>query len=99
MVLLIGAVVGGFLVGPLKFMIGGWLSYVITDGLVALLIVGWLAGLKDDQSPPTPLTACFAMFGGYCVLEILNPAGPIIRNVMGFRSFILYTLLFFVGFN
>jgi hypothetical protein len=99
--LLIGLLVAGYLAGYVKLRYSSWLGYVLPDGLCVLLLVQTVCG-RRDRTIPLPrngLTVAVLLLTGYCAVEILNPAAPLLRSVLGFRSWMLYTWLIFAGYE
>ncbi len=92
----------GFFLAPLKLRFGGWLVYAIPEVLTMLLILKCWGDRKLQGNvifPTTPITRPFLLFAGYCLLQLLNPESSLFRSLLGCRSFLLYTALFFAGFH
>jgi hypothetical protein len=99
--LLIGLLVAGYLSGYVKLRYSSWLGYILPDGLCVLLLVQTVFG-RRDRTIPLPgngLTVAVLLLTGFCAVEILNPAAPLLRSILGFRSWILYTWLMFAGYE
>lgn len=92
----------GFFLGPMKLMGGGWLAYLVPDTLAVLIILvvsNERTGKGIMLFSPSPLTRPLLLLAAYCVLELVNPEAPLIRSVLGLRSWLLYLGLYFVGLN
>jgi hypothetical protein len=98
---LIALLVAGYLAGFVKLRYSSWLGYVLPDGLCVLLLAQTVFG-RRDRTIPWPrngLTVAVLLLTGYGAVELLNPAAPLLRSVLGFRSWMLYTWLIFAGYE
>jgi hypothetical protein len=90
----------GFLLGPLKMLTGSWLSYVVPDGLAGLALLVVVLERIVTRKPlfaRSAITVPLVFLAVYCLLEFFNPEAPVIRSLLGLRSWLLYTAFYFVG--
>ena len=93
--------IAGFFVGYMKMAFGSWIAYLIPEFLLASAIIVWLGECLINRLPifpQSPLTKPIVLLGAYCLVELLNPMSPLLRSLAGFRSWIFYLSLYFVGF-
>jgi hypothetical protein len=94
-------IVVGFLGAPLKILGLGWPAYLLPD-LLAVLVMLIVFCRRFDSGlrlfAPTPMTKPLLLLSGYCILELANPQAPLVRSVVGLRSWLLYLGFYYVGF-
>lgn len=99
---LIGVMLGvGFLIGPIKILYGGWGAYFIPDAIALLVVLRWAFGQGTAGKPlfgGLAVSTPFCVLLGYLLFEIVNPNAPLLRSAFGLRSWLLYTLMLFVGY-
>ena len=92
----------GFFLGPVKLLGAAWFGYLSADALALLILVVLAGDLIAARRPlliTTPLTVPLVALAAYCVLELANPNAPILRSVLGLRSWLLYLSFYFVGWH
>lgn len=90
-----------FFIGPVKILHGGWVPYVIPELLAGLILLRWAVTQVQTGGlffKGTPLSTPFLWLFGYLLIELGNPAAPILRSLFGLRSWLIYTLMLFVGY-
>jgi hypothetical protein len=90
----------GFFLGPLKLLGASWVSYLSADGLallVLLVVFGDRIASRKPLIAVSPLSVPLVLLAAVCVLELANPEAPLIRSVLGLRSWLFYLSFFFVG--
>jgi len=101
--LLIALMLGAaFFVGPVKIYYGGWVPYAIAEIVPVMILLRWLlAEMQTGGSylKGTPLSTPFLWLASYLVIEFANPASTILRSLFGFRSWLIHTMMFFVGYS
>ncbi len=92
--------VGAFFLGPLKLLGVSWFSYLLPDCLagVALFVIVWeRIARRNPVFARSALTLPLVFLGAYCLLELSNPEAPLVRSLLGLRSWLLYLAFYFVG--
>src|SRR5437870_13535543 len=90
----------GFFIAPMKMLGGGWFAYLLPDFLAAgilLIVLGSRSLSGRSLLPRSRLTGAIVLLTCYLLLEFANPESPVIRSVLGLRSWLLYMFLYFVG--
>lgn len=91
----------GFLIGPIKIAYGGWSAYIIPDAIAALVLLRWAVDRQSSGKPlfgGLPISTAFCALLVFLLLEIGNPNAPLIRSVFGLRSWLMFTMMLFVGY-
>ncbi len=99
-VILILLLVAGYFSGYLKLATLSMWGYVLPDVLCILLFAATFAQ-RDRlvRFPRSGLSIAILLLALFCLLELVNPQSPLVRSLAGFRSWMLYTCLFFVGYQ
>jgi hypothetical protein len=98
-VLMFGVV---FFIGPVKILNGGWAPYVIPELVTGLVLLKWAVTQMQTGGTffkGTPLSTPFLWLVGYLLVELGNPAAPVLRSMFGLRSWLIYTVMLFVGYS
>jgi hypothetical protein len=75
-----------FFIGPVKIFHGGWIPYAISEMLALLILLRWAVTQMQTGGSfvmGTPLSTPFMCLVGYLVLELGNPAAPLLRSLFG----------------
>ncbi len=98
--ILILLLAAGYFSGYMKIATTSALGYIIPDLLCILLFLTTFAQ-KDRLArfPRNGLGIAILLLTVFCILEFANPQAPLLRSLAGFRSWMLYTCLFFVGYQ
>jgi hypothetical protein len=96
---LVTAVVG-FFIGHFKMRYGGWLPYIVIEGLVVLLVFLTLARVSQDREVFQRLrvTRVYLIFCAYALTAVVRPDIPIFSGLMGYRALLVCPALLFAGF-
>lgn len=90
-----------FFIGPVKILRGGWAPYMIPELVAGLLLLKWTVTRMQAGGgffTGTPLSTPFVWLLGYLLLQLANPAAPMLRSLFGLRSWLIFTLMLFVGY-
>jgi hypothetical protein len=90
-----------FFIGPVKILRGGWPPYVIPELVAGLLLLKWAATRMQAGGgffKGTPLSTPYVWLLGYLLVQLGNPAAPMLRSLFGLRSWLIFTLMLFVGY-
>jgi hypothetical protein len=99
--LYIATIVVGFFLGPFKMLYGGWTPYVVMDSLVAVLgVASMLRVLRNvNVRRDLPIAAPFLALSLYATVGVLSFGTALPLSLMGFRGLVLYSTLFFAGYE
>jgi len=90
----------GFFEGPLKLLGASWFAYLLPDALAALVLFIVFAERIAGGKPlfaRSGVSLPIVLLGVWCLVETLNPESPLVRSLLGLRSWLLYLALYFVG--
>src|SRR5437868_1675712 len=90
----------GFFEGPLKLLGASWFAYLLPDTLATLVLFIVFAERIAGGKPlfaRSGVSLPIVLLGVWCLVETLNPESPLIRSLLGLRSWLLYLAFYFVG--
>lgn len=99
---LVGAILVGFLIAPIKDRYPSPVSYFLFDMLFALALFFWMTGrahLGRALLPETPVTKMLLVFYALCAVYALFPGIPLWIGLSAFRGWCFFTVAYLLGYD
>jgi len=99
---LVGAILIGFVLAPIKDRYPSPVSYFLFDILFALALFFWaMARIRRGRAllPETPVTKALLVFYALCAVYVLFPGIPLPIGLAAFRGWCFFSLAYLLGYD
>jgi hypothetical protein len=92
--------IAGFAIGHFKMRYGGWMPYIVIEGLVLMLVLATIAKASRDRTLARriPVTRVYLVLCVYSLTAVVRPDVPLFSGLMGYRALLMCPALLFAGY-